>query len=95
MKQTYCFERFEPPVLNEAMLRRELEKRAERWRTVLLVIAGVLIQIAAVLFAALVRGWYPAVSLAVMCSAILSTAAGGVIVILYVQRGGADYDYGA
>ena len=95
MKQTYCNERFEPPVMNDAMLRRELEKRAERRRTVLLVIAGVLIQIAAVLFAALVRGWYPAVSLAVMCSAILSTAAGGVIVILYVQRGGADYDYGA
>lgn len=95
MKQTYDFERFDPPVLNESMLRRELEKRAERRRTVLLAIAGALIQIAAVLFAVLVREWYPAVSLAVMCSAILSTAGGGVIVILYVQRGGADYDCGA
>ena len=95
MKQTDCFERFDPPVLNESMLRRELEKRAERRHTVLLAIAGAMLQIAAVLFAVLVREWHPAVSLAVMCSTLLSTAAGGVIVILYVQRGGADYDYGA
>lgn len=95
MKQTDYFERFDPPILNEAMLQRELERRTVRRRTVLLAIAGAMLQIAAVLFAVLVREWYPAVSLAVMCSAILSTAGGGVIVILYVQRGGADYDCGA
>ena len=36
MKQTFDFERFAPPVLNENILRRELEKRAERRHTVLL-----------------------------------------------------------
>ena len=34
MKQTFDFERFAPPVLNENILRRELEKRAERRHTV-------------------------------------------------------------
>ena len=38
MKQTFDFEQFAPPILNENILRRELEKRAERRRTVLLTI---------------------------------------------------------
>lgn len=88
MKQMDCFERFDPPVLNETMLRRELERRGERRRTVLLALAGALLQIAAVLFAALVREWYPALSLAVGCSAILSTAGSGAAAIIYAQRGG-------
>lgn len=88
MKQTYDFERFDPPVLNENMLRRELEKRTERRRTVLLAIAGALLQIAAVLFAVLVREWYPVLSLAVMCFAILSMAGSVAVAIVYVQKGG-------
>lgn len=95
MKQMDYFEQFDPPVLNEAMLQRALERRTVRRHTVLLALAGALFQIAAVLFAVLVRAWYPVLSLAVMCSPILSTVGGGVIIILYVQRGGADYDYGA
>ena len=90
MKRTDYFERFDPPVLNENMLRQELERRAERRRTVLLAIAGALLQIAAVLFAALVREWYPVLSLAVGCFAILSTAGSGAAAIVYAQRGGTD-----
>lgn len=90
MRPTYDFERFDPPVLNERMLRRELEKRAERRRTILIAIAGALLQIAAVLLALLVRAWYPALTLTVVCSAILSAAGGGVIAIVYVQKGGID-----
>ena len=90
MKQAYDFERFDPPALNENMLRRELEKRTERRRTVLLAIAGALLQIAAVLFAVLVREWYPVLSLAVVCFAILSTAGSGAAVIVYAQRGGVN-----
>ena len=91
MKQTCDFERFDPPVLTEQMLRRELERREERRRTVLLAIAGALLQIAAVLFAISVRVWYPALSLAVGCSAVLSTAGGGAITIVYARKGGTDY----
>lgn len=88
MKPTCDFERFDPPVLNERMLRRELEKRSERWRIILIAVAGALLQIAAVLLAVLVRTWYPVLTLTVVCSAILSAAGGGVIAIVYVQKGG-------
>ena len=44
MKQTFDFEQFTPPVLNENILRRELEKRTERRRTVLLAVAGALFE---------------------------------------------------
>lgn len=88
MKQTYDFEQFTPPVLNEGLLRRELEKRAERRRTVLLAIAGALLEIAVVLIAVLVRGWYPLLALACVCFAISSMAGSGVIAIVYAQKGG-------
>jgi len=44
VEQVFDFEQFDPPILNENILRRELEKRAERRRTVLLTIAGALFQ---------------------------------------------------
>ena len=89
MKRTCDFERFDPPVLNEEMLRRELERRAERRRTVLLAIAGALLELALVLLAVLVREWYPALSLNCVCFAILSMAGSGAAAIIYVQKGGA------
>ena len=90
MKQTDYFKRFDPPALNEAVLRRELERREARRRTVLLALAGAMLQIAAVLFAVLARRQYPLLSLAVVCLAILSTAAWVAAVIVYAQRGGID-----
>lgn len=92
MKPICGFEWFDPPVLNEKMLHRELEKRAERRRTVLLAIAGALMQIAALLLAVLVRAWYPALSLALVCTVILSATGGGVIAIVYTQKGGKGCD---
>ena len=88
MKRTCDFERFDPPVLNENMLRRELERRAERRRTVLLVIAGALLELALVLLAVLVREWSPVLSLNCVCFAILSTAGSGAVAIIYAQKGG-------
>ena len=90
MKQMDYFEQFDPPVLNEAMLQRALERRTVRRHTVLLALAGAMLQIAAVLFAVLARRQYPLLSLAVVCLAILSTAAGVAAVIVYAQRGGID-----
>lgn len=48
------------------------------------------LRLAVVLFAALVREWYPVLSLAVGCFAILSTAGSGAVAIVYAQRGGTD-----
>lgn len=94
MRPACDFERFDPPVLTERMLRRELEKRAERRRTVLLAAAGALLQIAVLLLAAVIRTWYPLLALGCVCFTALSTAGGGVIAIVYAQKGGTTDDCG-
>lgn len=91
MKQTFDFEQFDPPILNENLLRRELEKRAERRRTVLLTIAGALLQAAFILLGLLYWSTAPALALACIGFAIVSMVGSGVITIIYAQRGGAGY----
>lgn len=91
MKQTFDFEQFDPPILNENILRRELEKRAERRRTVLLTIAGALLQAVFVLLGLLCWSTAPALALACIGFAIVSMVGSSVITIIYAQRGGAGY----
>lgn len=92
MKQIYDFERERPPVLNEAMLRRELEGRRVRRSALLILLSGVLLQLALLLFSFLVFGEYPAMALAVQCYVVVSMAGSGAIAIMYVQKGGECYD---
>ena len=74
MKQICEFERFDPPVLTEKMLRRELERRERRRQTVLL---GLLCWDAA-----------PILSVGCVCFAVVSAAGSGAITIVYTQKGG-------
>lgn len=94
MRQTFDFERFDPPVLNENLLRRELERRAERRRTVLLAVAGALFEAVFVLLGVL--SWYavPALALASISFAVISVVGSGVIAIIYVQKGVPSYGTG-
>lgn len=91
MKQTFDFERFAPPALNENILRRELEKRAERRRTVLLTVAGALFEAVFILLGLLCWNTTPALTLAGIGLAIVSAVGSGVIAIVYTQKGGASY----
>ena len=91
MKQTFDFEQFDPPILNENILRRELEKRAERRRTVLLAIAGALFEAVFILLGLLCWNTTPALTLAGIGLAIVSAVGSGVIAIVYTQKGGASY----
>ncbi len=91
MKQTFDFEQFSPPVLNESLLRGELEKRAERRCTVLLAVTGALFQAVFILLGLLCWNTIPALSLACIGFAIISMVGSGVITILYAQKGGASY----
>lgn len=90
MRQTLDFERFDPPILNERMLRRKLEERQERRRTVLLAVAGALLEAALVLLGLLYWTIFPALSLGCLCFALISTAGGGAVAIVFVQKGGAN-----
>lgn len=91
MKQTYDFEQFTPPVLNERMLRRELQRRTERRRTILLAVAGALFEALFVLLGLLCIEVYPVLALGCICFAIASTVGSGVIAIVFTQKRGVNY----
>lgn len=92
MRQSYDFERFDPPVLNEKMLRRELERRERRRQTILLAAAGALLEALFVLLGLLCWDAAPVLSAGCVCFAILSTAGGAAIAIVYAQKGGENCD---
>lgn len=88
MKQIYNFEQHTPPVLNENMLRMEIERRKLHWQTALLFIAGLLLQIVVVLFGYSALDWYPWISIICFGYVIVSTTGGGVIAVTYTRKGG-------
>ena len=88
MKQIYNFEQHTPPVLNENMLREELERRRLRWQTALIAVAGLLIQVLLVMFAILVRDEYPLITAICLIYVVLSTTGSGVLAIVYTREGG-------
>ena len=91
MKQTFDFERFTPPLLYENILRRKLEKSAERRHTVLLMVSGALFEVVFILLGLLCWNTAPALTLAGIGLAVASMMGSGVIAIVYTQKGGASY----
>lgn len=88
MKQTYHFDQKDPPVLNENMIRTEIERRKLHWQTALFVLAGILLQVAVALFGYSAIDWYPWVSAICFGYVIISTTGCGVIAIAYSRKGG-------
>lgn len=88
MKQVYNFEQHNPPVLNESMLRAEMERRKLHWQTALLAVAGLLLQVVIVLFGYSAIDWYPWASAICFGYVIVSTTGFGVVAIAYSQKGG-------
>lgn len=88
MKQIYNFEQHTPPVLNENMIRSEMERRKLQWETTLLVFAGILIQIVVALFGYSAVDWYPWISVICFIYIVVSTTGCGVVAVAYSQKGG-------
>lgn len=88
MKQIYDFERHDPPVLNENMLRVEAERRRRHWQTALLAVAGLLLQAAIAMLGYSAIDWYPWLSAACFAHVIVSTTGCGVVAVVYSQKGG-------
>lgn len=91
MKQTYDFEQFTPPVLNEKMLRRELQKRIERRHIILLAVAGALFETLFVLLGILCLNIYPLLTFGCICFTVVSTVGSTAIVIVFTQKGGVNH----
>ena len=88
MKQIYDFEQHTPPVLNEQMLRAELERRKVRIQTTIAVLAGFLLLIAAVLLGYSAIDWYPVLSVLCFGYIVIAATGGGVIAIVYSRQRG-------
>ena len=86
MRQIYDFEQYVPPVLNEAMLQHELERRQLRRQIILLALAVVLSQAATVLFGVLVRELLPVVSMFCFGYTAVSAVGSVVIAVVYSYR---------
>ena len=88
MKQIYNFEQHKPPVLNENMLRAELERRKLRWQTALIAVAGILLLIVTALLGYLVLEDYPWITVLCLAYILFSATGGSVLAIVVTKKGG-------
>lgn len=87
MRQIYDFERYTPPVLNEAILREEQKRREKRRQTMLFAFAALLSQAVLLLIGMGLLLVYPALGAVCICYVIISIAGSGAITIIYVEGG--------
>lgn len=88
VRQIYHFEQHGPPALNENMLRAEAERRALRLETVLLAVAGMLLQAGIALLGYSAIDWYPWLAALCFGHVIVSTTGCGVVAVAYSRTGG-------
>lgn len=88
MKQIYNFEQHKPPVLNENMLRAELERRRLRWQTALIAVAGILIQVLLILVGFVTKNEYPIITVVCLLYVVISITGSSVLAIVYTRKGG-------
>ena len=88
MKQIYNFEQHKPPVLNENMLRVELERRKLRWQTALIAVAGIFLLIVTALLGYLVLEDYPWITVLCLAYILFSATGGSVLAIVVTKKGG-------
>lgn len=88
MNQIYNFEQHKPPVLNENMLRAELERRRLRWQTALIAVAGILIQVLLILVGFVTKNEYPIITVVCLLYVVISITGSSVLAIVYTRKGG-------
>ncbi len=86
MRQIYDFEQYNPPVLNENMLRRELEKRQLRRQLILLAVAAVMSQAVMIMLGILTWEIQPVISSVCFGYVGVSVTGSAVIAIAYSYR---------
>ena len=88
VNQIYNFEQYKPPVLNENMLRAELERRRLRWQTALIAVAGILIQVLLILVGFVTKNEYPIITVVCLIYVVISITGSSVLAIVYTRKGG-------
>ena len=88
MNQIYNFEQHKPPVLNENMLRAELERRRLRGQTALIAVAGILFQVLLILVGFVTKNEYPIITVVCLIYVVISITGSSVLAIVYTRKGG-------
>ena len=88
MRQIYDFEQYNPPALNERIIREKIEKKKLRLQTVLIAFAGILIQIIIAIFGFEAMEEYPIITVFCCLYVLLSTTGGSILAVVYTQKGG-------
>lgn len=86
MKQIYHFNSYSPPVLNEAMLRRERERRRQQRAVAAAAIGGVLTLLCLMALALLLFPLAPQVSLVLSIYLTLSVMGAGVVTLVFLKQ---------
>ena len=86
MKQIYTFEQFRPPVLNENMLMKEMERRKTQLQTMLLTLAVILIQVVVIMLGIFTYNFYPLVSFICVLHVGITTLSSGAIAIVFTKK---------
>jgi len=92
MKQIYNFEVHEPPRLSERQLRAELERRRLRLQTMLIALAGILMQAVVVFLAFLLRAEQPILAVLCLGYTVISVTGSSVLAIVATRKGGVFYE---
>ena len=88
MKQIYQFEQYTPPVLNENIIRTEIERRKLRWQTAMIVTAAALMQVLLVILGIFTQNEYPVIAFICFGYVLLSTTGGSVLAVVCTRKGG-------
>ena len=86
MKQTYNFEKNDPPCLNERYLRKEAERRKLQRQTILLTVAAILSQMVVLLFGILMWQIQPYIAFVCILYVLTSTLSGSILMIAFTKK---------
>ena len=90
MNTVYNFEQFQPPVVTEYKLQKELERREMKKQITLLRIASVIIVIAMILLAFLVIKNSVIFAILLVVATCMSVVGNGIISVLFYYKGKTD-----
>ena len=86
--QIYDFEKNSPPILNERMIEREIEKKRLQRQTALVALAGILIGVVMVMLGFMLFKDYKWLSIICFAYVIISAAGSGVMAVVFNRKGG-------
>lgn len=87
MKQIYNFEQYEPPILNESILKERIQEKKATKAAILAGIAGFMMQILILLAGFIIYTKYPVITMICIAYVIFSVIGGSVISIIYSKKG--------